>query len=32
MIMGHPCSGVAMAVKPMLVKEGVPWFGLSANP
>jgi len=32
MIMGHPCSGVAMAIKPMLDKEGVPWFGLSANP
>jgi branched-chain amino acid transport system substrate-binding protein len=32
MIMGHPCSGVAMAIKPMLEKEGIPWFGLSANP
>jgi branched-chain amino acid transport system substrate-binding protein len=32
MIMGHPCSGVAMAIKPMLEKEGVPWMGLSANP
>ena len=32
MIMGHPCSGVAMAIKPMLDKEGVPWVGLSANP
>jgi branched-chain amino acid transport system substrate-binding protein len=32
MIIGHPCSGVAMAIKPMLDKEGVPWVGLSANP
>src|ERR1043166_5939470 len=32
MIIGHPCSGVAMAIKPMLDKEGVPWAGLSANP
>ena len=32
MIMGHPCSGVAMAIKPMLEKEGIPWFGASANP
>jgi branched-chain amino acid transport system substrate-binding protein len=32
MIMGHPCSGVAMAIKPMLEQEGVPWMGLSANP
>jgi branched-chain amino acid transport system substrate-binding protein len=32
MIMGHPCSGVAMAIKPMLDKEGVPWMGLAANP
>lgn len=32
MIMGNPCSGVAMAIKPMLEKEGIPWFGLSANP
>ncbi len=32
MIMGHPCSGVAMAIKPMLEKEGVPWMGLAANP
>lgn len=32
MIMGHPCSGVAMAIKPMLEKEGVPWIGISANP
>ncbi|HEX5326957.1 MAG TPA: ABC transporter substrate-binding protein [Acetobacteraceae bacterium] len=32
MIMGSPCSGVSMAIKPMLVKEGVPWIGISANP
>ncbi len=32
MIIGHPCSGVAMAIKPMLDKEGVPWMGLAANP
>src|SRR6185295_13558166 len=32
MIIGHPCSGVAMAIKPMLEKEGVPWMGLAANP
>ncbi len=32
MIMGNPCSGVAMAIKPMLEKEGVPWIGISANP
>ena len=32
MIMGNPCSGVAMAIKPMLVQEGVPWMGASANP
>jgi branched-chain amino acid transport system substrate-binding protein len=32
MIIGHPCSGVAMAIKPMLDKEGVPWVGLAANP
>jgi branched-chain amino acid transport system substrate-binding protein len=32
MIMGHPCSGVAMAIKPLLEKEGVPWMGLAANP
>jgi len=32
MIMGNPCSGVAMAIKPMLDKEGVPWIGISANP
>ena len=32
MIMSNPCSGVAMAIKPMLVQEGVPWVGASANP
>jgi branched-chain amino acid transport system substrate-binding protein len=32
MIMGQPCSGVAMAIKPMLLETGVPWMGLSANP
>jgi len=32
MIMSNPCSGVAMAIKPMLVQEGVPWMGASANP
>ena len=32
MIMANPCSGVAMAIKPMLVQEGVPWMGASANP
>ena len=32
MIMGSPCSGVAMAIKPMLEQEGMPWIGISANP
>ena len=32
MIMANPCSGVAMAIKPMLMQEGVPWVGASANP
>ncbi len=32
MIMGNPCSGVAMAIKPMLDQAGVPWIGISANP
>ena len=32
MIMANPCSGVAMAIKPMLLQEGVPWIGASANP
>ena len=27
MIMSNPCSGVAMAIKPMLEAEGVPWIG-----
>jgi branched-chain amino acid transport system substrate-binding protein len=32
MILAHPCSGVAMAIKPMVDKEGIPWVGLAANP
>lgn len=32
MITVNPCSGVAMAVKPTLVKEKVIWSGVSANP
>ncbi|MDX1432419.1 MAG: ABC transporter substrate-binding protein [Gammaproteobacteria bacterium] len=32
MILVNPCSGVAMAVKPTVVKEGIPWLGVSANP
>ena len=32
MIMGNPCSGVAMAIKPMLEQEGIPWMGPAANP
>jgi branched-chain amino acid transport system substrate-binding protein len=32
MIMGNPCSGVAMAIKPTLVQQGEPWIGLAANP
>ncbi len=32
MIIGHPCSGVAMAIKPMVDKEGIPWVGIAANP
>lgn len=32
MIVVSPCSGVAMAVKPTLEKEGVPWMGVAANP
>jgi branched-chain amino acid transport system substrate-binding protein len=32
MIIGHPCSGVAMAIKPMVDKEGIPWMGIAANP
>jgi branched-chain amino acid transport system substrate-binding protein len=32
MIASQPCSGVAMAIKPLLEQEGVPWIGVSANP
>ncbi len=32
MLMSTPCSGVAMAVKPMIDQEGIPWIGLAANP
>ncbi|MFI4987542.1 MAG: ABC transporter substrate-binding protein, partial [Alphaproteobacteria bacterium] len=32
MIMSSPCSGVAMAIKPMIDKEGLPWIGIAANP
>lgn len=32
MITVNPCSGVAMAVKPTLLKENVLWSGVSANP
>lgn len=32
MIVGNPCSGVAMAIKPTLLQENVPWSGVSANP
>ena len=32
MIMSNPCSGVAMAIKPMLLQAGIPWMGASANP
>jgi branched-chain amino acid transport system substrate-binding protein len=32
MLLVHPCSGVAMAVKPTVVEEGIPWIGVSANP
>ena len=32
MILAHPCSGVAMAIKPIVEKEGIPWMGASANP
>jgi branched-chain amino acid transport system substrate-binding protein len=32
MLLVQPCSGVAMATKPILVQEGVPWIGVSANP
>lgn len=32
MLLVQPCSGVAMATKPVVVEEGVPWIGVSANP
>ncbi|MGH7264775.1 MAG: ABC transporter substrate-binding protein [Candidatus Rokuibacteriota bacterium] len=32
MILVNPCSGVAMAIKPIVVQEGLPWIGVSANP
>jgi branched-chain amino acid transport system substrate-binding protein len=32
MIMAHPCSGVAMAIKPIVEQEGIPWMGAAANP
>ena len=32
MIMSQPCSGVALAIKPMLVQTGTPWIGISADP
>ena len=32
MLLVTPCSGVAMAIKPMLEQEGIPWIGVSANP
>lgn len=32
MIMSQPCSGVAMAIKPMLLEQKIPWMGVSANP
>ncbi|MBV9521663.1 MAG: ABC transporter substrate-binding protein [Alphaproteobacteria bacterium] len=32
MLMSTPCSGVAMAIKPMIDKEGIPWIGIAANP
>src|SRR5262245_3838063 len=32
MLLVHPCSGVAMAAKPTIVEEGLPWIGVSANP
>lgn len=32
MIMAQPCSGVALAIKPMLLKAGIPWMGTSAAP
>ncbi len=32
MLLVVPCSGVAMAIKPMIDEEGIPWIGVSANP
>ena len=32
MLLVQPCSGVAMATKPIVVEEGLPWIGVSANP
>jgi branched-chain amino acid transport system substrate-binding protein len=32
MLVVHPCSGVAMAAKPTIVEDGLPWIGVSANP
>jgi branched-chain amino acid transport system substrate-binding protein len=32
MLIANPCSGVAMAIKPIIEQEGVPWIGVSANP
>jgi branched-chain amino acid transport system substrate-binding protein len=32
MILVNPCSGVAMAIKPIVVQTGIPWIGVSANP
>jgi branched-chain amino acid transport system substrate-binding protein len=32
MLLVTPCSGVAMAIKPILEQEGIPWIGVSANP
>ena len=32
MVLVVPCSGVAMAIKPTLEQEGIPWVGVSANP
>ena len=32
MLLVNPCSGVAMAIKPTVVEEGLPWIGVSANP
>ena len=32
MVMAQPCSGVSLAIKPMLLRSGVPWMGLAADP